>query len=147
MGVFSLLNFMRYRIAWIFCLVVVSGSVQACRSPDSWDMIFFETIPKPQPESDVIAKVILSNVNEEMATATVTATATVVQVLKTSDAIAHEGDKIAMKYRFSSCGPDHKNGDNGTIIAKAGKDINGRLILYPYKRNYRGRITHPLLDK
>ncbi|HJV93472.1 MAG TPA: hypothetical protein VJ572_08335 [Azonexus sp.] len=138
---------MRYLIALVFCLMMVSAQVHACRDPNSWDMVFFETIPNPQPDADMIAKVSLSDVNEEMNTATVTAIATVIQVLKTSDARVHEGDKIAMKYRFTSCGPDHKNGDQGTIIAKTGSDINGRPMLYPYMHNFRGRITLPSLSE
>ena len=137
---------MRYLVAFLG-LMLASAQVQACRDPESWDTVFFEAIPNLQSNADVIAKVSLSDVNEEVNTATVTAIATVIQVLKTSDARIHAGDKIAMKYRFTSCGPDHKKGEEGMIIAKSGGDINGRLMLYPYVHNHRGRITPPSLSE
>lgn len=75
------------------------------------------------------------------------ATATVIEVLKASDARIHQGDKVAMKYLATSCGPDHKSGDNGTIIAKMSADINGHLVLYPYMRDHRGRIKAPSIGE
>lgn len=106
--------------------------------------LFFESIPSPQPDAAVIARVALSQVNEEMGLGT--ATATVIEVLKASDGRIRQGDKIAMKYRATSCGPDHENGDSGTIIAKAGADIKGRIVLYPYIHDYRGRMELPSID-
>lgn len=100
--------------------------------------LFFEAIPNPQPDADVIAIVSLSDVIWGTATAKIT------QVLKTSDARVHESEKFAMKYRFTSCGPNHNNGDEGTIIARVGNDSKGSLVLYPYmRRRGDGRIREP----
>lgn len=105
------------------------------------DTLFFKTIPNPQPNADVIAKVSLSDVNRG------TATAKLIEVLKTSDARVHQGDKIPMTYRFTSCGPNHINGDEGTIIAKIGTDSGGRLVLFPYMRRYMdGHLTLPSMS-
>lgn len=135
---------MRYLVALSFCFLVMSLEVRACRDPMSGTTLFFENIPTPQPDAEVIAKVSLSRVNEEMGLGT--AMATVIEVLKASDASIHQGDKIGMKYQTTSCGPDHKNGDSGTIIAKTGADTKGRLVLYPYMHNYRGWIEPPSIE-
>ncbi|WP_428826574.1 hypothetical protein ACLIKD_21035 [Azonexus sp. IMCC34842] len=137
---------MRYLIALVFYFLLLPLQAHACR--DLGDTLFFEAIPNPQPDADLIAKVSLSEINEETKTATAMVTVTVMQVLKTSDARVHQGDKIAMKYRFSSCGPDAINGTEGTIIARVGADSKGRLVLYPYIRRQRdGHITPPSMSE
>lgn len=132
---------MRYLVVLSLCSLIVSPQVHACRNPMSQTTLFFETIPSPQPAADLIARVSLSEVNETMGLGM--ATATVIEVLRTSDAKIHQGDKITMKYQATSCGPAHKNGDNGVIIARTGADIHGHLVLYPYEHDYRGRIRPP----
>lgn len=122
---------MRPIIALAYCLLMLSSQVHACRGPSHEYSLFFVTIPDPQPDADVIAKVSLLDVNLY---GPGTATANVLQVLKTSDTRVHEGDRIAMKYMLSSCGPKHKNGDEGTITAKTGTDSAGHLVLYPHLR-------------
>jgi len=139
---------MRYLIALVFCFLLVTPQAHACIWYGLWNTIFFEAIPSPQADVDVIAKVSLSDVNEETRTATATVTATVMQVLKTSDARVSQGEKVAMKYEFSSCGPDHRNGEEGMIIAKTGTDSKGLLVLYPYMRRLDdGQITPPFMMK
>jgi len=127
---------MRYLVALAFCLLLASPQAHACREP-SGETLFFEAVPDPQPDADVIAKVSLSDVRGGAATAEV------MQVLKTSDARVRQGDNIAMKFGYTSCGPHPKNGDEGTIIAKVGADSNGRPVLCPYTRRRfdDGRIT------
>lgn len=139
---------MRYLIALTSCFLLITPQAHACLGYSLSDTLFFEAIPSPQPDADVIAKVSLSDVDVEMRTATAMATATVLQVLKTSDARVKQGEKIVMKYEFSSCGPDHRKGEEGTIIAKTGTDSKGLLVLYPYMRR-RGddRITPPFMTK
>ena len=104
------------------------------------ETLFFETIPDRQPDVDVIVKVSLSDVSDGMSTATI------MQVLKTSDARIYRGTKISLKYGNSSCGPEPANGAEGIIIAKAGKDSKGRLVLYPYVHNHYGRISLPFVS-
>lgn len=135
---------MRYLITLAFCFLLLSPQAHACR--DRGDTLFFEAIPNPQPDADLIAKVSLSDVSEETKSATVTVTVTVMQVLKTSDARFQQGEKIAMKYQFSSCGPNAINGSKGMIIAKTGTDSKGSLVLHPYTYRYRdGRIEPPAI--
>jgi len=139
---------MRYLIALAFCFLLIVPQAHACVMASLWNSLFFESIPNPPPDVDVIAKVSLSDVNEETRTATATVTITVIQVLKTSDARVTQGKEIAMKYGFSSCGPDHRKGEEGTIIAKTGTDSKGLLVLYPYMHRYGdGQITPPFMGK
>jgi len=139
---------MRYLIALVFCFLLVTTQAHACLGYALSNTLFFEEIPNPSPDVDVIAKVSLSDVNEETRTATATVTVTVMQVLKTSDSRVNQGEKVAMKYEFSSCGPDHRNGDEGMIIAKTGTDSKGLLVLYPYMRRHGdGQLTPPFMMK
>ncbi|MDR1848679.1 MAG: hypothetical protein LBQ75_01415 [Zoogloeaceae bacterium] len=135
---------MRPFIALAFCFLLASPQVHACH-PFSYKTIFFKTIPDPPPDADVIAKVSLSDVKE--ATAITTATATVMQVLKASDARVYQGAKIALSVRPSNCGPDPRNGDEGIIIAKVDTDKKGRLVLCPYTyRNWDGHFSPQIMS-
>ena len=124
---------MRSLIALTFCCLLASPQAHACLWVGDNYTLFFETIPGLQPGVDVIAKVSLSDVKDE---ADGTATATIMQVLKTSDKRVHQGSKITMKYRSSSCGPSPRNGSGGTIIARLGADSAGRMVLYPYMQRF-----------
>jgi len=135
---------MRYLIALAFCFLLIAPHVHACRGGQE-DTLFFETIPNPQPDADVIAKVTLLDVSV-LGFYKGTATAKVLQTPKTSDKRVHQGRIITMKYLVSSCGPNHMLGNEGTIIAKAGTDSEGGLVLYPYMRRYSdGHITPPAM--
>jgi hypothetical protein len=118
-------------IALGFCLLLGSPQVHACRGGME-NTLFFNAIPNPQPDADLIARVFLSDVNEKSKTTTATVTVTVMQVLGASDAKFQPGDKISMKYMVDSCGPRHKSGDEGIIIAIAVTDSEGNLTLHPY---------------
>ncbi len=132
---------MRYLIALASCLLFLSLQAQACRGQILEDTLFFETLPSPPLNANLIAKVSLSEVSRG------TATAEIIQVLTTSATEIHQGEKFPIKFSFSSCGPNHKNGATGVIIAKTGIDSVGHLVLYPYMRRYSdGRITPPHLD-
>lgn len=136
---------MRFLIALASCLLLLAHQVHACRGQG--DTLFFEAIPNPQPDADVIVKVTLSDVSESEFYKG-TATAKVLQVLKAPDEILFQGSIVTMKYMVSSCGPDPINGSEGTIIAKTGADAEGRFVLYPYTRRYEdGRITAPCIGK
>ncbi|MDR3159710.1 MAG: hypothetical protein LBU11_12075 [Zoogloeaceae bacterium] len=132
---------MRYFLALAFCFLLASPQAHACH-PGLEESLFFSVIPDPQPDADVIAKVSLSNVD-----GTGMAMATVMQVLKTSDARVRQGSKITMQFiEFISCGPDAKNGEEGIIIAKVATDSKDRLVLCPYTIQRRGRIMPPHKD-
>ena len=137
---------MRYLIALAFCFPLVAPQAHACRGASEEHTLFFETIPNPQPDADVIAKVTLLDVSV-LDFHKGTATVKVLQVLKTPDERVHQGSILSMKFGVTSCGPNYRNG-NGTIIAKAGADSEGRLVLYPYMRRYSdGHITVPCMGK
>jgi hypothetical protein len=132
---------MRYLIALAFCFLLASPQAHACPGVFADESLFFDAIPDPQPDADVIAKVSLSNVIYD---GSVIVTATVMQVLKTSDTRVRRGGKITMRYMESSCGPGARNGGEGIIIAKAATDSKGRLVLYPYTyRRSDGRFFQP----
>lgn len=138
---------MRYLTVLVLCVLLVPTQVHACLGADMEDTLFFETIPNLQPDADVIAEVTLLNVSV-LDFYKGTATAKVLQVLKTPNERIHQGSIISVKFMFSSCGPNHINGDEGRIIAKAGTDSEGRFALYPYMRRYSdGRITAPCMGK
>src|SRR5438105_423073 len=138
-------KYMRYLIALVLCVLLVPAQVHACLGASMEDTLFFETIPNLQPDPDVIAKVNLSNVSVSDFYKG-TATAKVLQVLKVPNERIHKGSIVSMKFMFSSCGPNHANGNEGTIIAKAGTDSEGRFVLYPYMRRYSdGHITAPCM--
>jgi hypothetical protein len=131
---------MRYLIALALCFIFLSSQAQACLGRILEDTLFFETLPNPPLNANLIAKVSLSEVSHG------TATAEIIQVLQTSDSEVHQGEKLPIQFSFSSCGPNHQNGAKGIIIAKTGIDSVGRLVLYPYMRRYSdGRITPPYL--
>ena len=136
---------MRYLIALTFCFLLASPQADACGSAADNTTIFFKIISDPQPDADVIAEVSLSDVNDKNVL-DATATATVLQVMKTSDTRVRQGAEIVIKYRESTCGPWLKNGDKGIIIARTGTDSRGSLVLCPYetlRKGGDGRVNTP----
>ena len=132
---------MRQLIALAFCFIFLSSQAQACRGQILENTLFFESLPNPPLNANLVAKVSLSEVSRG------TATAKIIQVLTTSTTEIYKGKNFPIKFRFSSCGPNHKNGAEGIIIAKTGIDGAGRLVLHPYMRRYSDdRITPPHLD-
>ncbi|SNS96684.1 hypothetical protein SAMN06265795_110107 [Noviherbaspirillum humi] len=129
---------MRYSAALICCLLLLASPANACLGLSLEDTIFFKTIPEPRPDADIIAKVSLFDADDG------TAVARILQVLDTSDSRIHTGDKVDLKFRMTSCGPNLKPGEEGIIIAKARRDGDGRLVLHSYLRRYHdNRITPP----
>lgn len=131
---------MRHLIALVFCFLLASPQVHACQGPQSQDELFFKNIPNPQPDANFIAEVTLLDISDFG-----TSTAKVLQVFNTSDERVYPGSIVTMKYGISSCGPYPISGQKGIIMAKAGTDTKGRLVLYPYtnRRYGDGRIFAP----
>lgn len=139
---------MRYLIALVLCVMLVPTQAHACLGTFGIHMLFFKTIPSPQPDADLIAEVVLTDVvgDGEPRSVAEIATVTVLSVIKTSDARVQQGDKVALKYLVSSCGPTVKIGMRGTIIAKFVADSKGRLVLSPYMIDGRGHISSPRVE-
>lgn len=129
---------MRLLIALVVCFLALP--VHACRGHILEDTLFFEALPGPQLEADVIARVVLSDVERGRARAEI------VEVVTTSGVEAHEGKHFMLEYAFSSCGPNHRDGDQGMIIAKLAE--GDKRVLLPYLRRFSdGRITRPSADQ
>ena len=134
----------RTLIAFVFCFLSVPPQAYACRGASLEETLFFDAFPELPPDAeedaDVIAEVFLTDMNMDKGEAT----AKIVRVLKTSDARVREGNKIAIKFLSSSCGPHSRHGDKGIILTKVGADFFGRLVLCPYSRRFDdGRIFPP----
>jgi hypothetical protein len=125
---------MRLLIAFFVCFLALP--VHACMGRILEDTLFFDGLPEPQLEADVIARVVLSDVERGRARAEV------VEVVTTSGVEVHEGQHFMLEYAFSSCGPNHRDGDQGMIIAKLA--YGDERVLLPYLRRFSdGRITPP----
>lgn len=145
----------------VFCFLFASPPAQACLGADLEDTLFFNANDQPlfvdrisqkpskaqglvdlPPEAEVIAEVILTG--PETARIRKPDAANIVRVIKTSDPRVRPGEKIPIKYALTSCGPNHINGDEGTIAAQIGVDIDDRLVLCPYSRRFSdGHISSP----
>lgn len=125
---------MRLLIAFVVCFLALP--VHACRGHILENTLFFEALPEPQLEADVIARVVLSEVDRGRARAEI------VEVVTTSGVEVHEGQQFLLEYAFSSCGPNHRDGDQGMIIAKLA-DGDERVLLPHMRRFSDGRITPP----
>ena len=122
---------MRYLIIFVFCVLLAPLQAQACRGPSMENTLFFTAIPNPPPDADVIAEVALLDVSV-LNLYKGEAKAKVLRVIKPAAGSVHEGDILSLKFLVSSCGPDHQNGDKGTIVAKVETDQEGRLVWHPY---------------
>jgi hypothetical protein len=137
---------MRYFVGLFLSLLLGFQHANACRGPDLENNLFFEAVPDPKPEADLIAIVSVST--DGTPRLSTRSTATVIRVLKTSDTQIKPGDKIAMQLWITSCGPflhRYPMGDTGMIIAKVRTDNNGRPLLHPYthRAHDEGRVTLP----
>ena len=125
---------MRLLIAFVVCFLALP--VHACRGHILENTLFYEALPEPPLEADVIARVVLSEVDRGRARAEI------VEVVTTSGVEVHEGQQFLLEYAFSSCGPNHRDGDQGMIIAK--QPEGDERVLLPYMRRFSdGRITPP----
>jgi len=129
---------MRLLIAFVVCFLALP--VHACMGRILEDTLFFEALPQPPLEAGVIARVVISEVDGGRARAEI------VEVVATSGVEVREGQQFLLDYAFSSCGPNHRDGDQGMIIAKLA-DGDERVLL-PYMRRFSdGRITPPSADQ
>jgi hypothetical protein len=127
-----------YLLARIIILMAISSPANACLGRDSEYSIFFKNIPVSKLKTDVFVKVALEDVKDGIASARIT------QVFQAPNGIVRQGDRVVLKYDFSSCGPNHHVGEQGTIFAKFSVNKKGERTLYPYLRRYGdGRIFPP----
>ncbi|MGI3129021.1 hypothetical protein ACRSLK_01335 [Halopseudomonas pachastrellae] len=135
-------NILRY-----LCVLVLSSlslpQAHACRGPSLEDRLFFANLPAPLPDSDVVAKVILLDVSIEGHRIGL-ATARIYQVIEAAEGGFEAGDVLSLKYPYSSCGPRHRAGEHGTIMAIAGTDSDSSVVWFPYfYRESDGRVQAP----
>lgn len=129
---------MRLLIAFFVCSLALP--VHACMGRILEDTLFFDALPQPPLEADVIARVALSEVDGGRARAEI------VEVVTTSGVEVHEGQHFMLEYAFSSCGPNHRDGDQGMILAKLAD--GDKRVLLPYLRRFSdGRITSPAMPE
>lgn len=131
-----MLRLSRGFMAFISFFLLASPQVNACMTTTR-ETLFFNPVPEQLPvNADVIANVtLLADPSGSFLKETAV---NIVQVLKTSDARVRQGDKIDVKSNPMPCSNiSHKNGDEGTIIAKTGFDNEGRLVLCLYSYDLR----------
>jgi len=140
-------KYMRYLIALVFCVLLALSQAHACLGPSGEKTLFFKAIPNPPPDADVIAEVDLLDVSV-LDLYKGEAKAKVLRVIRPAAGSLHEGGILSLKFLVSSCGPNHRSGDKGTIVAKVGTDSAGRLVWYPYTyRNSDGMFWSPSINK
>jgi hypothetical protein len=128
-----------YAIAILGFFMLMPPPAEACLGQILEHTVFFDKMPELKLDADVVAKVILEDVKDGLASARI------IQV-EVSAGNIHPGDKVQLKYSFSSCGPNHKNGEEGIIIAKSTLNDKGEIVLHPYERRYSdSRIEQPLM--
>ena len=134
---------MPYRIVLALGALLTATAAQACRGPDLEDTLFFTVVPEALTSEPVVAKVILEDVQLRDFYKGL-ASARVQQVLRAPGGTLRTGDTVSLRYQVSSCGPYHRAGEQGTIVAWAMKDQDGHLVLWPYGRRYsNNRLTPP----
>jgi hypothetical protein len=127
-----------YIMAIVASLLPFASPADACLGRVLEYSIFFEKMPAAKLKTDVVVKVALEDVKDGIASARVT------QVFQAPTGIVRQGEKVLLKYNFSSCGPNHHAGEQGTIFAKFSVNKKGERTLYPYLRRYGdGRIFPP----
>jgi FOG: TPR repeat, SEL1 subfamily len=152
----------------VFAFVLfASPQAQACMGPSMEDTLFFNANDQPlfidrlgqepleakglvefPPDADLIAEVTLINKDTAMgknnASFRLPTAAKIEKIITTTDSRVRQGDELPIKFSFSSCGPNHINGDKGTILAKVGTDIEDKLVLCMYSRRFGdGRVEWP----
>jgi hypothetical protein len=95
-------------------------------------------MPATKLKTDVFVRVNLEDVKDGIASARV------IQSIEVPSGSIRQGEKVLLKYNFSSCGPNHHAGEKGTIFARLSVNKKGQRTLYPYLRRYGdGRIFPP----
>lgn len=120
-------------------IMSLAQPVLACIGPMEASTLFFEAVPVAASQTDVIANVVLDVVQYG------DAMATLLEVSKVPEgADIRTGRKVAIRFRYTSCGPHHRAGEEGLIVARLGAQPDGSMVLYPYLRRLSdGRIQPP----
>jgi hypothetical protein len=128
-----------YIVALVMSLLSIPLPADACLGRHAEYSIFFEKMPTSKLKTDVVIQVALEDVKYGVASARIT------QVYQApSDNTVRRGDRVLLEYNFTSCGPNHSVGEQGTIFAKLSVNKKGEKILSPYLRRYGdGRIFPP----
>lgn len=119
------------------------ASAHACRDPMAASSVFANAASIAVVGADVVVRVVLSAVREDVSSAEAVAVATVTEVIQAADPRVSVGAVVHLSYRFSSCGPDPLPGASGLVLARMRPDASGLVVLYPYLRDGRGRISVP----
>lgn len=154
---------LRYFVALTFLLALLAASspARACSGPGQEYTVFFNASARPLiiddlgqapstaegwvdfPENaDVIAEVTLTGSNA--AVYGIPTAARIERVIKSSDDRIKPGEEFSIKFEFTSCGPNHRSGNQGVIAAVMGADIEDRPVLCLYSRKFSGnRLNVP----
>ena len=119
-----------YVVAIAVSLLLIASPAYACLGPDLEYSIFYTKMPPSETTTDVFVDVVLEDVRYGTALARVT------KVFQAPTDI-QQGDKVILKYNFTSCGPNLQVGEKGTIFAKLSISEKGQKILNLYLRQYR----------
>jgi hypothetical protein len=119
-----------YVVAIAVSLLLIASPVYACLGPDLEYSIFYKKVPVSKTTTDVFVEVVLEDVRDGTALAQVT------KVFQAPTGSLQQGDKVLLKYNFTSCGPNLQVGEKGTIFAKVSVSEKGQKILNLYLRKY-----------
>jgi hypothetical protein len=130
---------MRFHIiAIVMSFLSIASPANACLGRHAEYSIFFEKMPASKLKTDVVVQLALEDVKYGTASALIT------QVYQAPSDTLRRGDRVLLEYNFTSCGPNHGVGEQGTIFAKLSVNKKGQRTLYPYLRRYGdGRIFPP----
>ncbi len=131
-----------FAVLILFSITAISPA-KACRGAMEENTIFFEKDYNSKFDSDITAKIILDRIINLDKKPYNIAFARITDVIEASAMNIQQGDNVQLQYEYTSCGPNHKAGDEGIIIAKISVDEKGKIILYPYERRYSDNQINP----
>jgi hypothetical protein len=127
----------RFGFIAIIANLLMSMPVDACLGRGSETSIFFNKKQTSKFKTDLLIRVTLEDFKDWAAHARIT------EIIQAPVNSLRRGDKILLKYHSTSCGPNHKTGEEGIIFAKMFINKNGHKTFYPYLIRGDGRIFPP----